>query len=55
MEVVGIAHGACRGVAVVVVRQDADDVDTGEGNGDEMEDTAVDEEAVDTVVAPVAP
>jgi len=43
--------GAWRGVvAVAVVRQDADDVETGEGNGDELEDTAV-----DTVAAPPPP
>lgn len=41
-------------VVVVVVRQEAEDA--GEGNDDEAEDTAVDEETVDTVsVVPVAP
>jgi len=37
-----VAQGAWRGVVAVVARQEAEDVETGEGNGDELEDTAVD-------------
>jgi hypothetical protein len=47
-----VAQGTWRGVVAVVVRQDAEDVETGEGNGDELEDRVVDTVAVPGAVPP---